>query len=355
MVSKRPFNTTTKGKIQLNYQKFPPPQNHIRIFYYSVNFLTSFAMLLRRLLLALLLIYGRLLAQNTIALPDIVSYSKQTYNAGPANWGICQDKKGIIYVANDEGLLTFDGSFWKRYSLPSSATIRSLALASDGKLYIGSSGEIGFYEADENGLLNYTSLNNLIPDSEKDFTEVWNVVIYGDAIFFRSYKRIFELRNNKITVYKGLSWSYLGTSNGRLISKAFGKGLLVFQNDRWAPFIKGDTLAEKAQVSAQTIRKLHAGDFDESALRSVAPVLNLNGRALGETLQDGHLRGEHVALVDGGDGALGFVFDTFGGVSDKHARGVNHGLRCGFALRCGGFLCAEQAGLHPVDFHHDVG
>src|ERR1700741_1266534 len=250
MVSKRPFNTTTKGKIQLNYQKFPPPQNHIRIFYYSVNFLTSFAMLLRRLLLALLLIYGRLYAQNTIALPDIVNYSKQAYNGGPANWGICQDKKGIIYVANDEGLLTFDGSFWKRYSLPSSATIRSLALASDGKLYIGSSGEIGFYEADENGLLNYTSLNNLIPDSEKDFTEVWNVVIYGDAIFFRSYKRIFELRNNKITVYKGLSWSYLGTSNGRLISKAFGKGLLVFQNDRWAPFIKGDTLAEKAQVVA---------------------------------------------------------------------------------------------------------
>src|SRR5580765_5414110 len=101
-------------------------------------------MLPRRLILISLLVFAKAKAQNTIALPDIVNYSKQTYNAGPANWGICQDKKGIIYVANDEGLLTFDGSFWKRYSTPSSAVIRALAFAPDGKLYIGSSGEIGF-------------------------------------------------------------------------------------------------------------------------------------------------------------------------------------------------------------------
>src|SRR5258705_5056076 len=205
-------------------------------------------MVIGRLLIVLLLIAGEANAQNTIALPDIVNYSKQAYDAGPANWGICQDKKGIIYVANDEGLLTFDGSFWKRYFMPSSATIRSLALAPDGKLFVGSSGEIGFFEADQNGLLRYTSLNSMIPDSEKDFTEVWNVVIHGDAVFFRPYKRIFELRNNKITVYKGLSWSFLGTSNDRLISKAYGKGVLAFQNHMWVPFLKGDTLAEKAQI-----------------------------------------------------------------------------------------------------------
>ena len=213
-------------------------------------------MLLKRLFFVALLAFGKVNAQNTIALPDIVNYSKQAYNAGPANWGICQDKKGIIYVANDEGLLTFDGSFWKRYSIPSSATIRSLALAQDGRLYIGSSGEIGYFEPDNNGLLRYTSLNNMIPETEKDFTEVWNVVVYGDAIFFRSYKRIFELRNNKITVYNGLSWSFLGSCNDRLISKAFGKGLLVFQNDKWVQLLKGDTLPEKAQVvSLLTLNK----------------------------------------------------------------------------------------------------
>ena len=189
-------------------------------------------------------------AQNTVALPGIVSYSKQTYNAGPANWNIVQDKKGIIYVANDEGLLTFDGSFWKKYATPTAGTIRSLALAPDGRIYIGSLGEIGYFEPGKNGILQYTSLNTLIPDTEKDFTEVWNVVVHGDAIFFRSFKRVFEYRHGKITVYRDISWSFLGEAGGRLIGKAFGKGLLQYQNGRWVPFIQGDTLAEKAQVVA---------------------------------------------------------------------------------------------------------
>ena len=207
-------------------------------------------MTLKRIFLISLLLFAKAKAQNTIAIPEIVNYSKQTYNSGPANWGIIQDKKGIIYVANDEGLLTFDGSFWKRYSTPSGGTIRALALAPDGRIYIGSSGEIGYFEPEENGILHYTSLNPLIPDTEKDFTEVWNVVVFGDAIFFRSFKRIFELRNNKITVYKDISWSFLGSGNGKLIGKAFGKGLLVFQNDKWSPLLKHDTLPEKAQVVA---------------------------------------------------------------------------------------------------------
>lgn len=187
-------------------------------------------------------------AQNTVALPGIVNYTKYAYNAGASNWNIAQDSNGVMYVANDEGLLTFDGSFWKRYTTPTSATIRSLALAPDGRIYIGSAGEIGYFQPGRNGILEYTSLNSLIPDTEKDFTEVWNTVVYADAVFFRSFKRIFEYRNNKITVYKDISWSFLGQSNGRLIGKAFGKGLLVFQNGQWVPFIKGDTLAEKAQV-----------------------------------------------------------------------------------------------------------
>ena len=57
-------------------------------------------------------------AQNTIALPEIINYPKQVYNAGTQNWKIVQDKKGIMYAANDEGLLSFDGSFWKKYTLP---------------------------------------------------------------------------------------------------------------------------------------------------------------------------------------------------------------------------------------------
>lgn len=207
-------------------------------------------MLRVRLILILFIVVSRVAAQNTVALPEIVNYTKQAYDAGPANWGITQDKRGIIYVANDEGLLTFDGSFWKQYATPGSNPIRSLTLAPDGRVYIGSMAEFGYFEPGKNGILRYTSLIGLIPENEKDFTEIWNVVVHGDAIFFRSFKRVFEYRNNKITVYQDIAWSFLGESNGRLIGKAFGKGLLQYHSGRWVPFIQGDTLAEKAQVVA---------------------------------------------------------------------------------------------------------
>jgi glyoxylase-like metal-dependent hydrolase (beta-lactamase superfamily II) len=44
--------------------------------------------------------------------------------------------------------------------------------------------------------------------------------------------------------------------------------------------ISDSELARKAGLSSQTIRKLREGDFDESALLSVAPILGLDGRAL---------------------------------------------------------------------------
>jgi hydroxyacylglutathione hydrolase len=46
--------------------------------------------------------------------------------------------------------------------------------------------------------------------------------------------------------------------------------------------ISDSELAEKAGLSAQTIRKMRDGDFDEPALLSVAPILGLDGRALFE-------------------------------------------------------------------------
>src|SRR5260370_720457 len=45
--------------------------------------------------------------------------------------------------------------------------------------------------------------------------------------------------------------------------------------------------------------------------------------ALREALQDGHLRGQHVAFMDGGDGALGFRLEALGGVLDEGARGIS--------------------------------
>ena len=62
--------------------------------------------------------------------------------------------------------------------------------------------------------------------------------------------------------------------------------------------ISDSELANKTGVNAQTIRKLRDGDFDEAALLSVAPVLGLDGRALGEIAQ-GEWRPNEIESLDG--------------------------------------------------------
>jgi hydroxyacylglutathione hydrolase len=72
--------------------------------------------------------------------------------------------------------------------------------------------------------------------------------------------------------------------------------------------ISDSELAKKAGVSAQTIRKLRDGDFDKSALLSLAPVLGLDGRALGEIAQ-----GEwHPKKIESFDGLEQFTTDYHG-------------------------------------------
>jgi ligand-binding sensor domain-containing protein len=207
-------------------------------------------MLKRLLVCTLILTFISGYSQNTIALPEILNYSKRAYNAGTQNWKIGQDKQGILYFANNEGLLTYDGNYWKKYSVPNSTIVRSLAIGKDGRIYIGAQGEIGFFEPGTNGQLLYTSLNNLIPDTEKDFADVWDVIPFENQVFFRSNKRIFQFHDEKITVYTSTYWGFLGVSNGQLISKAYEKGLLTFQQGKWVPFIQKGFIPDKAQVTS---------------------------------------------------------------------------------------------------------
>jgi hydroxyacylglutathione hydrolase len=76
--------------------------------------------------------------------------------------------------------------------------------------------------------------------------------------------------------------------------------------------ISDSELAEKADVNPQRIRKLHEGDFNESVLLSVAPILGLDGRALCE-LAKGEWRPEDSEELNG--------LVQFN--SDYHGMGVN--------------------------------
>ena len=131
-------------------------------------------------------------AQNTIGLPETINFSKSQYNGGAQNWDIRQDKQGIIYLANNEGLLTFDGQSWKIYPLPNKSIVRSVFIGSDGRIYVGGQDELGYFQPNAFGKLVFVSLIQGIPDADKNFGDVWDIVPYKNAIYFRTGSRIFR-------------------------------------------------------------------------------------------------------------------------------------------------------------------
>ena len=61
--------------------------------------------------------------QNTIGIPQIINFNKNDFKAGTQTWDIDQDSKGRMYFANNEGLLTYDGTFWELHPLPNKTII----------------------------------------------------------------------------------------------------------------------------------------------------------------------------------------------------------------------------------------
>ena len=81
---------------------------------------------------------------NRYGLPHIQNYHFAETGGSEQNWGITQDQRGLIYVANnDNGILEFDGNTWRTHAVPENVPVRSVLAADDGFIYAGLDGDFG--------------------------------------------------------------------------------------------------------------------------------------------------------------------------------------------------------------------
>lgn len=138
-------------------------------------------------------------------LPPIKNFSPQEYAAENQNWMLCQAKNKFIYAANNAGLLEFNGENWTLYDSPNHSIIRSVNCINN-KVYVGLYMDFGFYEADERGILQYSSLQSKLGFKLKEDEQIWNIVAYEDWILFQSFNSIY-FYNVKDESFKSLSSS----------------------------------------------------------------------------------------------------------------------------------------------------
>ncbi|MCF7561626.1 LuxR C-terminal-related transcriptional regulator [Sabulilitoribacter multivorans] len=142
--------------------------------------------------------------------PPIQVYSPNDYGADNQNWSISQSDENTIYVANNKGLLEFNGAKWTVYPSPNKTIIRSVKVI-DGFIYTGCYREFGYWSRNESGALIYYSLSDKLNISFLEDEELWNIVAIDDWILFQSLNRIYiynkrsenySIIDSESTIYK---------------------------------------------------------------------------------------------------------------------------------------------------------
>jgi len=184
-----------------------------------------------------------------IGLPFIDSYSNEIYNAGNQNWAITQDSDGLLYFANNEGVLRFDGTSWSLFVLPNNSKVRSVKWI-DNKLYAGGWDEFGYFAKDQTGSTSYHSISDKLSGEQKNFGEIWRIFQTEHGIVFQSFLHIFLNKDDEFTVLSPKSvfgFSYYSNNNLFIIDRDYG--LSILKSDGVSPVYADAEFFRKNEIS----------------------------------------------------------------------------------------------------------
>ncbi|KEO75562.1 regulator [Anditalea andensis] len=183
-----------------------------------------------------------------LGLPFSKYYSSHEYKGGIQNFAFTQSESGLIYVANNFGLLEYDGTTWRRYSLPNSTKIRDIFINDNGFIYTAGQGEFGYFYPNENGSLLFHSLVNELPEVFKNLGEVWKIFKHHDKVYFCTSEHIFIY--DEQAKYSGIissksTFESFHLANNLIIINEWESGLQTIVNEVLIPMAYGTDLGDK--------------------------------------------------------------------------------------------------------------
>ena len=164
--------------------------------------------------------------------PPIQNYATSDYKAESQNWSISQTQDNVIYVANNKGLLQFNGAKWTMFPSPNESIIRSVKVVGD-KVYTGCYMEFGYWEKDDFGILQYTSLSEKLKTDLIQDEEFWNILDMDKWIVFQSLNRIYiyDLRSNSVNLIEAhTSVPKVFKLDQDIYFQRLGKGIFKIEN-----------------------------------------------------------------------------------------------------------------------------
>ena len=167
------------------------------------------------------------------SLPFITNYSTDEYKAAFQNWALVQGNNGIMYAANNSGVLEYDGVAWQLIPTTEGNPVRSLAKDAKGRIYVGGSGEVGYLAENSQNKMVFHSLKNKLSRADWNFGNIWFTFADKGSVYFVCDLHILEFTGGKFKVWKsdigtlGFAWLV----NGSLYVSVSEKGLYRKEKD----------------------------------------------------------------------------------------------------------------------------
>ncbi len=206
---------------------------------------------MRLLLTTCLLLLAKLAAAQSIGMwgsPPVRNFAPTDYRAGLANWSIAQDQRGLLYLANDKGILTYDGATWQL--VPAlGATVRAVATDAKGRLWAGGGGTIGYLAPDSTGAARYVDLGRQLPPDQQDVGEIWTVQCVGEMVIFQADDFLYLYQGSKFTTIAAETFFSFGyVVDNEYFVQQNGSGLWRLAGDKLA-LVPGTGLFGDALIS----------------------------------------------------------------------------------------------------------
>ncbi|MGE0130550.1 MAG: response regulator [Blastocatellales bacterium] len=128
-----------------------------------------------------------------VGMPFITWFSPQEYGGTAQIWSFAQDDRGLLYVGTGGGVLEYDGTSWRAIATPHGSIVRSVAKGSDGRIFVGETGDFGYLQPDQTGEMRYVSLLEFVPEEDRGFQDVRGIQVTPEGVYFQSGNRLFRL------------------------------------------------------------------------------------------------------------------------------------------------------------------
>ena len=179
-------------------------------------------------------------------LPYMQHFTPVDYEGHRQNWSLVQDHRGVLYVGNSSGLLTYDGVSWRLQPATLGLVIRALTIDDEGRIWYGAKSDFGYLASDSLGQIEAISLRSWLSKEIDDIQDVWAVQYLNGKIYFQTYEYLFAIDLQAVfldasqELQKGLHhWKAVKRFQGLSVVR---DTLYIWEQLEGLKYVRGDSL-----------------------------------------------------------------------------------------------------------------